>query len=169
VAATTDDSEVLSALRLGWSIVEARGRDRAGGLHGAGAEMPDHTDHALPLRIERSRTELRIQAQASIASLAKELTADTGRDGSSYSTILNSKAKLLWQRRAPMAYGALEGAFEMLGTLAGPEATTAGPDEPTLDKVLCVLKDAVIKQEGVTQALGVADGEILDALVRVMG
>jgi hypothetical protein len=149
VAATTDDGEVLSALRLGWSIAEARGRDRPGGPHGADAEMPDHADHALPLRIERSRTELRIQVQASIASLAKELTADTRRDGSSYSTVLNSQAKLLWQRRAPTAYQALEGALETLDTLTGPEATTAGPDAPTVDKVLWLLKDAVVKQQRV--------------------
>jgi hypothetical protein len=149
VAATTDDGEVLSALRLGWSIAEARGRDRPGGPHGADAEMPDHADHALPLRIERSRTELRIQVQASIASLAKELTADTRRDGSSYSTVLNRQAKLLWQRRAPTAYQALEGALETLDTLTAPEATTAGPDAPTVDKVLWLLKDAVVKQQRV--------------------
>jgi hypothetical protein len=38
--------------------------------------MPDDADHALPLRIERTRTELRIEAQTVIAELAGELQVD---------------------------------------------------------------------------------------------
>jgi hypothetical protein len=53
-----DADDVLSALRLGWSVAEMRGRNRPDGPPGEVIGMPDHLDHPLPLRIERGKTEL---------------------------------------------------------------------------------------------------------------
>ena len=52
---------VQSALHLGWCVAETRGRNRPDGPPGGTDLMPSNTDYALPLRIERTRTELRIE------------------------------------------------------------------------------------------------------------
>jgi hypothetical protein len=71
-----DAHDVLSALRLGWSVAEMRGRNRPGGPPGEVISLPDHTDHPLPLRIERGRSELRIEIQSVVAELAGKLHVD---------------------------------------------------------------------------------------------
>jgi hypothetical protein len=107
-----DAYDVLSALRLGWSVAEMRGRNRPDGPPGEVVGMPDHVDHPLPLRIERGRTELRIEIQSVVAELARQLHVDEAPDGTSYSAALGEQAKLLAHTRAPKAADAFRQALE---------------------------------------------------------
>jgi hypothetical protein len=75
-----DSDRVQTAIRLGWSVAEVRGRNRPGGPHGAVLNLPVRVDDALPLRVQRTRTELRIEAQAVLSYLASRLEVD-GRPG----------------------------------------------------------------------------------------
>ena len=77
MAASDDSAEVLSALRLGWYMAEVRGRNRPGGPVPAAESLPDRQGHVLPLRIERTRQELRIEAQVVLRKLACDLGVDT--------------------------------------------------------------------------------------------
>src|ERR1700752_5084229 len=105
--ALDDAKDVLSALRLGWCLAEMRGRNRPDGPPGDAATMPDHNYYALPLRIERSKTELRIEVQAVVAALAKELRVDDSGDSTGFGAALDEKAKVLEHARAPKATEAL--------------------------------------------------------------
>jgi hypothetical protein len=89
---THDAHHVLSALRLGWSVAEMRGRNRPDGPPGEVIGMPDHVDHPLPLRIERGKTELRIEIQSVVAELAQQLHVDDAPDGTSFSAALGDQA-----------------------------------------------------------------------------
>jgi hypothetical protein len=122
-----DAREVLSALRLGWSVAEMRGRNRPGGPSGDIGGMPDHIDHPLPLRIERSKTELRIEVQSVLAELAQELRVDDSADGTSLTAALGDAAKLLSHVRAPKAADALRQALDLL---QAPSAGQVGHDGP---------------------------------------
>ena len=102
VIAPDDAKRVMSAMRLGLYLAEVRGRNRPAGPPGSGARMPGHNDHALPLRIERSRTELRIEAQSVTAALAKDLRVDHAEDGSSFGAAIDAQAKLLAYLRSAM-------------------------------------------------------------------
>ena len=106
--------DVLSALRLGWSVAEMRGRNRPDGPPGEVIGMPDHVDHPLPLRIERGQTELRVEIQSVVAELAHELRVDTAPDGTRFSIALGDQAKLLAHARAPKAADALRRALGLL-------------------------------------------------------
>jgi hypothetical protein len=110
-----DADDVLSALRLGWSVAEMRGRNRPDGPPGEVVGMPDHVDHPLPLRIERGKTELRIEIQSVVAELAQLLCVDDAPDGTSYSAALGEKTRLLAHARAPKAADALRQAIDLLG------------------------------------------------------
>src|SRR5579863_105855 len=107
-----DAHDVLSALRLGWSVAEMRGRNRPDGPPGEVLGMPDHVDHPLPLRIERGKTELRIEIQSVVAELAQELCVDDAADGTSYSALLGYQTLLLAHARAPKAADALQQALD---------------------------------------------------------
>jgi hypothetical protein len=109
-----DAHDVLSALRLGWSVAEMRGRNRPDGPPGELIGMPDHVDHPLPLRIERGKTELRIEVQSVVAELAKELHVDDAPDGTAFSAALGDQAKLLAHVQAPKAAYALRQAHDIL-------------------------------------------------------
>lgn len=109
-----DAKEVLSALRLGWSVAEMRGRNNPGGPSGDISGMPDHIDHPLPLRIERGKTELRIEVQSVVAELAQELRIDDSAGHTSLTAALGDKAKLLSHIRAPKAADALQQALDLL-------------------------------------------------------
>jgi hypothetical protein len=112
-----DDAErVLSAVRLGWGMAEARGRNRPGGPPGESEPLPAGNDHALPLRIERTPTELRIEAQSLIAALARRLHVDTSAHGMHFGRALDDKAKLLAHARAEKAVHALQSAVGLLTT-----------------------------------------------------
>ena len=110
-----DAYDVLSALRLGWSVAEMRGRNRPDGPPGEVVGMPDHVDHPLPLRIERGKTELRIEIQSVVAELARQLHVDEAPDGTSYGAALGEQAKLLAHTRAPKAADAFRQALDLLG------------------------------------------------------
>jgi hypothetical protein len=71
-----DRSDVLAALRFGWYLAEVRGRNRPGGPRPAAGELPSRQDQALPLRMERTPTELRIEAQVVLQRLAADLYID---------------------------------------------------------------------------------------------
>src|SRR5580658_2174600 len=112
---TMDDADdVLSALRLGWAVAEMRGRNRPDGPPGEVVGMPDHVDHPLPLRIERGKTELRIEIQSVVAELARKLQVDDAPDGTAFSDALGNQAKLLAHVRAAKAADALRQAYDLL-------------------------------------------------------
>ena len=111
-----DAADVLSALRLGWGLAELRGRNRPGGPTDEIEQMPDAVDHPLPLRIERGPTELRIEAQAVVAALARELHVDHRDDRASFGQALDDSAKLLDHTRARTASAALQRALALLET-----------------------------------------------------
>jgi hypothetical protein len=68
-----DSDLVLSALRLGWYLAEVRGRNRPDGPRPSESKLPSRSDHALPLRFERTLRESRIEAQVTLEALAKKL------------------------------------------------------------------------------------------------
>ena len=109
-----DAHDVLAALRLGWSVAEMRGRNWPDGPPGEVIGMPDRLDHPLPLRIERGKTELRIEIQSVVAELAQELRVDDASDGTSFSAALGDKTQLLAHARAPKAADALRQALDIL-------------------------------------------------------
>jgi hypothetical protein len=74
--APEDAEKVLWAVRLGWYVAEVRGRNRPNGPMPHESELPSRADHALPLRFERTTTESRIEAQATVEALAKNLLVD---------------------------------------------------------------------------------------------
>jgi hypothetical protein len=76
MAAPEDSAEVLSALRLGWYMAEVRGRNRPGGPVPPAESLPNRQGHMLPLRIERTLEELRIEAQVVLRRLAHDLGVD---------------------------------------------------------------------------------------------
>ena len=84
--------------------------------------MPDHNDDALPLRNERSPTELRIEAQSVIAALAKVLEVDDAGDGVSFGAAIDDQAKLLAHVRAPKAARALQQGIDMLAKAPASQA-----------------------------------------------
>jgi hypothetical protein len=142
-----DAHEVLSALRLGWSVAEMRGRNRPGGPSGDISGMPDHIDHPLPLRIERGKTELRIEVQSVVAELAQELGVDDSADGTSLTAALGDTARLLSHVRASKAADALQQAFDLL---QAPSAGQVGQDGPSpADRALGVLRQGLAAQQAV--------------------
>ncbi|HTX29468.1 MAG TPA: hypothetical protein VME19_20875 [Streptosporangiaceae bacterium] len=130
-----DARHVMSALRLGLYLAEVRGRNRPDGPPGSGARMPKHNDHALPLRIERSPTELRIEAQSVTAALARELRVDEAADGSRFGTDIEAQAKLLAHlRTAARALGQGVDLFKQA------PASQPNPGQPASDPLAAVLK-----------------------------
>jgi len=77
MSAPGDSATVLTALRLGWYVAEVRGRNRPGGPRPVPNSLPNRLDHVLPLRIERTVSESRIEAQAVLFTLARDLKVDT--------------------------------------------------------------------------------------------
>jgi hypothetical protein len=97
-----DDAEkVLAAVRLGWYLAEVRGRNRPDPPPAVAGSMPDRSGHALPLRSERTASELRIAAQEVLATLSKQLDVDADPlTAGSFGTALDSAAKGLAAKRA---------------------------------------------------------------------
>ncbi len=145
-----DAHEAMCALRLGWSLAELRGRNRPNGPPGDSAQMPDHIDNALPLRIERSETELRIEAQAVVAALAQELHVDHSAECASYGTALDDSAKLLAHVRAPTAAAALQQVLVLL-EMASEQANPRG-DAKSVAPALAVLRTGIAAQRDVVAA-----------------
>jgi len=95
MAVPDDYDAVMDALRLGWYIAEVRGRNE-GRAPLPVDKPPKRTHHALPLRIERSPDELRIEAQKVLGALAGKLEVDAdSASNSSFSGELDSAAKAL--------------------------------------------------------------------------
>ena len=91
-----DAVEVINALRLGWYVAEVRGRSRPGGLRPAADALPSRSHHVLPLRVERTAAELRIEAQAILHKLAGDLGVDTVTAGEqSQTAIIGQQADAL--------------------------------------------------------------------------
>jgi hypothetical protein len=98
MAAPDDSGAVLKALRLGWYVAEVRGRNRPGPQPGASVTLPARAESALPLRTERTATELRIEGQAVLMSLATDVGVDNNpADNSSFSFTVDTQAKALQQ------------------------------------------------------------------------
>lgn len=76
MALPNDSAKVLNAFRLGWYLAEVRGRNRPDGPARDDPELPVGDRHPLPLRIERTAPERRIEAQGVLAEIAKELGVD---------------------------------------------------------------------------------------------
>jgi type III secretory pathway component EscS len=100
-----DQTEVLSALRLGWYLAELRGRSCPHGPTPQPQALPARTHHALPLRIERSPRELRLQVQAALMTqlgvlhiAADDLSARVTRDGESLRRGIGPDATPPWDR-----------------------------------------------------------------------
>ena len=97
-----DSDRVQAAIRLGWAVAEVRGRNRPGGPSGAVLNLPVQVDDPLPLRVQRTRTELRIEAQGVLSYLAARLEVDgpNGRPGrTAYGEAIDEAARAL--ARAP--------------------------------------------------------------------
>jgi hypothetical protein len=147
VAAPADAEKVLSALRLGWFLAEVRGRNKPCGPLGTTARMPDHDDNALPLRIERSATELRIEAQAVVAQLARCLKVDTGGGIASFGKTIDDKAKRLDPLRAPKACAALQRVLQQLQRAAAGPAWPGVYNPPSPVRAIPALKVAISEQQ----------------------
>jgi hypothetical protein len=156
VTAPDDAHKVMTAFRLGWYLAEVRGRNRPGGPPGSSALMPDHIDHALPLRNERSPTELRIEAQSVITVLARELRVDEDDHCASFGDAIDDQAKLLAHIRAPKAARALQ---QGIGVLA---KTPTRQARPVAREVFAQLKQAFADQQEVVDKRwqAVADAEV---------
>jgi len=95
MAVPKDAATVAAVLRLGWCVAEVRGRNRPDAPAGSGVEPP-RTGHALPLQIERTPAEQRIEAQALLIVLTANLTLDgDGKTHASYARTLDGDAHLL--------------------------------------------------------------------------
>src|SRR5207248_2647291 len=100
MAVPKDAATVVAMLRLGWCVAEVRGRNRPNAPPGAGVQPP-RTGHALPLHIERTPAEQRIEAQALLIVLTAQLELDgDGKTHASYARTLDSDAHLLATARA---------------------------------------------------------------------
>jgi len=127
-----DDAEkVLAAIRLGWAVAEVRGRNRPDAPPGAKAALPGPPGKALPLKVEQTTTELRIQAQSLLGVLARDLGLDRGKDHTDFSTAVDDQAKRLYEaRKAADGVGISKtpgAAGEVVGPgMAGPGGTGPG-------------------------------------------
>jgi len=145
MAEPSDAKVVLSAFRLGWALAEVRGRNRPGGQVGNLVRMPDHDAHALPLRLERSRSELRIEAQAVVLALSKDLGVDSTDKVKSYGETLDAQAKLLFKAGAPTAVDRLARGRRELARAAASQ--DKGTDSlPTLEQVAYDWEDTISPQ-----------------------
>jgi len=100
MAVPKDAATVAAVLRLGWCVAEVRGRNRPDAPVGSGVEPP-RTGHALPLQIERTPAEQRIEAQALLIVLSSKLELDgDGKTHASYGRTLDSDAQALAKARA---------------------------------------------------------------------
>jgi len=106
-----DAGKVLTAIRLGWTIAEVRGRNRPDQPPAAKAALPGPTGAALPLHVEQTPTELRIEAQSVLGAMARDLRLDRGRDRRDFPAAIDAQAKRLYEaRRAAAVTGAVPAA-----------------------------------------------------------
>jgi hypothetical protein len=123
-----DSDTVLGMVRLGWSVAEVRGRNRPGFQPPGILELPQRTDHALPLEIERTAPERRIEAQTVLDALARNLGIDADSAAwFSFTDELDTAAVRLAGATAPA--GPAGGAATV--PPAAPAALAAAPTAPT--------------------------------------
>ena len=102
MSAPEDSELVMTAIRFGWYVAEVRGRNRPNGPCPSGAATPDPRTNQLPLRMERSSTERRVEAQTVMSALAKKLALAATGDGTSTEatcTAIDVSCENLWQAR----------------------------------------------------------------------
>ncbi len=160
---------VQNALHLGWCLAETRGRNRPGGPPGDTDRLPTNTDFALPLRIERTPTELRIEAQTVVADVAKELHVDQPAAGPSFGAELDHKANLLAHVRVPHAAAAMQSALALLNP--PPPVKGAEPVAPSAELAVKELTHGVDVQQAVVdeqqQAVAAAENALAAAQQRL--
>ncbi len=138
---------VQNALHLGWCVAETRGRNRPDGPPGDTGLMPSNDDYALPLRIERTPTELRIEAQWVIAEVARELHVDHSAEFPSFGAEIDRRANLLAHIRVPHAAKAMQSALALLDPPS--PAKTAEPEPPAAELAVKELTHGVDVQQDV--------------------
>ena len=112
-----DTTIVLRAFRLGWYLAEVRGRNRPNAPEQDDPGVPGGDHHPLPLRIERTPIERRIEAQGVLAELATEFRVDDDGHGGSYGKRVDQDAYRLAQARKS-AKTAPADVAQLWGTLA---------------------------------------------------
>ncbi len=124
MAVPDDYDTVMETMRLGWYIAEVRGRNEGRSQLPGGEKRPKRTHHALPLRMERSPNELRIEAQAVLSAVAGKLKVDADDTHSSHFSVeVNSEAKSLAE--AAETPGAVSGQMSTDPAVVESAATTA--------------------------------------------
>lgn len=129
-----DAGKVLTAIRLGWIMAEVRGRNRPDAPSGAKANLPGPPGRALPLHVEQSPTELRIEAQSLLGAIARDLGLDMVKDHTSLPKLIDEQATRLYEaRKAAAGAGAAKvpgGAGEVAASQAGPGVVAAAGEAP---------------------------------------
>jgi hypothetical protein len=98
----SDSDLVLTAIRLGWYVAEVRGRNRPDGPRPQDTVSPQRDADQLPLRVERSFTELRIEAQIVMTELAKKLAKNSTGSDTQTETVcqaIDGRCKDIWTAR----------------------------------------------------------------------
>src|SRR5215472_3874318 len=155
MAVPEDDGDVVTAMRLGWNLAEVRGRNRPDAPPGAKAGLPGPPCHALPLHIEQSQAELRIQAQGVVATMAKKLGVDLDKDGNSFSGAIDSQAKILASARGGAA--AAPG-----GPPAGSPPPAATSNDPLASNVIA--NDPAAQWDALEELIFKFDAHIQDTM-----
>jgi hypothetical protein len=111
--------------------------------------MPDHFDHALPLYIERSPDELRLDAVSVTRDLAKLLDVDDSADGGSFGAALVDSAGVLDHVRVRWTAIALNDALAILQGPADSKVCEGHNAESRADRALQVLRKGFEMQKAV--------------------
>jgi hypothetical protein len=127
-----DAGRVLTAIRLGWVMAEVRGRNRPDAPPGAKANLPGPPGKALPLHVEQSPTELRIEAQSLLGTMSCDLGLDMGKDHTNLPKAIDDQAERLYEaRRAAAGAAKAPGrAGEVAASEAGPGLVAAAGEAP---------------------------------------
>jgi hypothetical protein len=123
-----DCDAVLATVRLGWYMAEVRGRNRPGAHPGAQLKLPKRTAHALPLEMERTAPELRIEAQTVLRALANRIGVDRESSGASFATAVDRSAKALADAADPAGASGSANTSDPAG--AAPAPSGAAPGKP---------------------------------------
>ena len=86
-------------------MAEVRGRNRPDAPPGAKAALPGPPSGALPLRVEQTPTELRIEVQSLLGVMAHDLRLDRGKDHTDFPKAIDDQAKRLYEARKAAGAG----------------------------------------------------------------